>query len=70
MSLPSGIQSVEQLPVEGPPGAYRLELGTDEPRFAGAGNAAPRATFELASGQPLALALPAHAARVYLRETR
>ena len=32
------------VPVGGPPGAYRLELGTDEPRFAGAGVAAPRAT--------------------------
>ena len=58
------------VPVGGPPGAYRLELGTDEPRFAGAGVAAPRATIELAAGETLAVALPEHAARVYLRETR
>ena len=58
-----------QVPVEGPPGSYRLALATDEARFGGAATP-PQSELELAAGQAVSLALPEHAARVYVRERR
>jgi maltooligosyltrehalose trehalohydrolase len=54
--------AAQAVPLAGPPGAYRLALATDDPRYGGARPADPRASAGAV------LALPAFAARVYTRE--